>query len=97
MIGRRAVVGLALLCALAFSAIAASSALAVEETTAYTCVETPGDFSDAHCKSGPPGKFSHVEITPETTTEIEFSNKELGASTKEELSSTLEVTTGELK
>lgn len=49
MTGRRAVIGLSLLCALAFTAFAAPSAQA--GTTAFTCVKDGGakDFTEAHC------------------------------------------------
>jgi hypothetical protein len=71
MNGRRAVIGLSLLCALLFSAFAAQSASATVGTTAFTCVKGGGseDFADAHCdepKAG--GGFGHVEIGEATTT-----------------------------
>jgi hypothetical protein len=72
MIGRRTVVGLSLLCALLFSAVAASSASAAEETTAFTCVaEEKGNFNDNHCTESNPGagSFSHQEIKVGETTE----------------------------
>ena len=49
MIGRKAVIGLSLLCALVFTAFAAPSAQA--GTTAFTCVKDGGakDFKEAHC------------------------------------------------
>jgi hypothetical protein len=74
MIGRKATVGLALLCALLFSAFAAQSASAVKGTTLNTCSPdaVKKDFADEHCdrEVGPPeGKFGHVKI--EEPTEIE--------------------------
>lgn len=86
MIGRRAIVGLSLLCAFLFCAFAASSASAVG-TTAVTCVEKEGgDFKDAHCgeqvKAGE-GKFAHTEISPGSTTEISLTNEKTLNSTKE--------------
>jgi hypothetical protein len=71
MTGRRAVIGLSLLCALAFSAIAATGASAENKTgTAFTCVPTEGGvgFSKEHCSAGDAvasgAKFKHVEIPP---------------------------------
>jgi hypothetical protein len=85
MIGRKAMVGLSLLCALLFCALAASSALATG-TTAVTCVETKGgDFTDAHCgnqvKAGE-GKFAHTEIKKEEKTEISLTNAQTMSETK---------------
>ncbi|HEX5610844.1 MAG TPA: hypothetical protein VFX45_12225 [Solirubrobacterales bacterium] len=84
MNGRRAIVGLCMLCALLVSAFAAQSASAVG-TTAYTCKETgkgPG-FSDAHCKTASEaGPFQHVAITLNQTTELSGSNETTGG-TKE--------------
>ncbi len=66
MIGRRAVVGLSLACALlacAFVAQSASAAVATN-TTAFTCTENGGakDFTDAHCDSKGAGKFGHTVL-----------------------------------
>jgi hypothetical protein len=81
MIGRRAVVGLALLSALPCCAIAAQSALAAaaQNTTAVTCVKNGGkkDFSDAHCDSKVAegaGEFGHVEIEKNIATNISITN-----------------------
>lgn len=81
MTGRRAAVGLVLLCAFAFSAIAAQSASAepAKNTTAFTCVENGGqkDFEDAHCDKkviAGQGKFGHVPIPLNQTTEITVTN-----------------------
>jgi len=74
--GRRAVIGLAFLCALTLSAAAAPNAGAVvaNGTTAYTCRAEPKPtdksvgFSDEHCTVAATGtnvKFVHKEI-PET-------------------------------
>lgn len=99
MIGRRAVLGLSLLSALLFCAFAAQSASAqkAENTTAFTCVEGGGakDFSDAHCdkKVGAgEGKFGHVAIANDTTTEIEITNEKMGAATNEKTSQLLKAT-----
>ena len=87
MIGRRTVVGLSLLCALLFSVIAVQSASAAKaiNTTAFTCVEGgTKDFSDAHCDTkvpAPTGKFGHVEIANNTTTEVTMTNDVTGKST----------------
>jgi hypothetical protein len=96
MTGRRAIVGLSLLCALAFCAFAAPSASAAG-TTAVTCVETPkGEgFSDAHCDNAVSegATFKHEAIPANTTTEIELTNEKTTADTKGAVSSLL---TGEL-
>jgi hypothetical protein len=81
MTGRRTVLGLALLCALAFSALAAQSANAATlGTTVYTCKKNPvsgtlvGEkFKAAHCKeadTSPTGEWRHVEVPANTTTEL---------------------------
>jgi hypothetical protein len=78
MIGRRTVVGLSLLCALMFSAIAVQSASAAKaiNTTAFTCVaKAGGGFADAHCDSGVGGNFGHEPIAVGTTTETEATNE----------------------
>jgi hypothetical protein len=82
MIGRRAVVGLSLLSALVFFAFSASSALAVNGTTAFTCVKSPAvlpGFKDEHCKEAAikaeEVKFKHEEIKQDLTTSIHFTNK----------------------
>jgi hypothetical protein len=70
MIGRQAVLGLALLSALAAFGFTAQSAFAAtaKNTTPVTCVEGGGeiDFSDAHCGETTgegSGKFGHVALT----------------------------------
>jgi hypothetical protein len=84
MIGRKAIVGLSLLCALALCAFAAPGASAIG-TTAFTCVEGQGekDFSDAHCdnqvKAGE-GKFGHVKVEGKET-ELTFSNEKTASET----------------
>jgi hypothetical protein len=85
MIGHRAVIGLSLLSALLFSAIAAQSALAIvakesNNTTAFTCVKEAtktGDFKDAHCDETHPtseGEYEHELIPLDTTTSVETTN-----------------------
>jgi hypothetical protein len=87
MIGRRAAVGLSLLCALVFCAFSASSALAVNGTTAFTCEPNVGSgpgFDDAHCKTPNPTthKFVHKEIEQGLTTSIHLTNNVTGAETE---------------
>ncbi len=84
MIGRRATAGLALLCALLFSAFAVQSASAqvgkaATNTTAFTCVKGGGnlDFKDAHCDEFvgvEKGEYGH-ELIPAGTTAIEVTNE----------------------
>jgi hypothetical protein len=76
MMGRRAVAGLALLCALLFSAFAAQSASAIKGTTAFTCAPAEkGAFNDAHCKEAlAGGKFAHVAIEQGKTTFFHATN-----------------------
>ncbi|HEX6666677.1 MAG TPA: hypothetical protein VF081_08795 [Solirubrobacterales bacterium] len=76
--------GLLVLCALSLSAFAAQSASAITGTTAFTCKETgAGDFTKAHCKAADAGagKFSHVVIPQNTTTEITGTNEKTGSET----------------
>jgi hypothetical protein len=80
MIGRRAVIGLSLLSALLFCALAASSASAsvAVNTTSVTCVKGKGDFSDVHCNNkvaSGTGEFSHVAIPVGEKTALEGHNK----------------------
>ena len=82
---RRTIFGLCMLCALAFSAIAAQGASAAGQT-AFTCVENAGekDFTKAHCApadfvgSGK-GTFGHVAFTG--TTHARLSNEKTNATT----------------
>lgn len=84
MNGRKAIVGLSLLCTLAFCAMAAPSASAAG-TTAFTCVKVEkGSFADAHCdKSQAGGSYEHQEIKVGEKTEFELTNKEVKNETKE--------------
>ncbi len=87
MNGRRAVIGLSLLCALLFSAFAVQSASATVGTTAFTCVKDKGneDFADAHCDEGigaGNGDYGHVAIGEEETT-VEVSNTKTANKTTE--------------
>jgi hypothetical protein len=90
MIGRRAALGLITVSVLALCAIAAQSASAVpaKNTTAFTCVEGGGqkDFEDAHCDkkvAAGQGKFGHVLIPLNETTEITVSNAKTKNATTE--------------
>ena len=79
MFARKAVVGLALLCALLFSAFAAQSASAIKGTTMFTCAKvekgTVG-FSDEHCKEAVStgAKFKHDSIEQGLTTKFHATN-----------------------
>jgi hypothetical protein len=87
MNGRRAVIGLCMLCALFVSAIAAQGASA-KGTTAFTCAPaegTPVGFSKEHCKRADAvstgAKFKHVEIANGTTTELSGTNAKTNSET----------------
>jgi hypothetical protein len=98
MHGRRAIVGLCMLCALLVSAFAAQSASAVTKgTTLFTCVaaqvpgpETTKGFSDAHCKVPTENKagqlsnvkFEHLEVPQDEKTHFTYSNKNVGPKTE---------------
>jgi hypothetical protein len=89
MIGRKATVGLALLCALLFSALAVQGASAAG-TTAYTCVKVPvGEFGDPHCDNGPSGEYEHELIPVEKTTEVTSHNQKTKNETKESTTAVL--------
>jgi hypothetical protein len=78
MNGRRAIVGLCMLCALMVSAFAAQSASAVTKgTTAVTCVKGGGILRGQHClnSGSASAEYRHVEFAEETTTELEISSK----------------------
>jgi len=93
MTGRKAAVGLALLCALAFSAIAAGNASAGQ--TAFTCVKESGTkgFKDEHCKEptevASEVKFVHKEIAPKTATGFVSTNDTTGTTDNAVLTATL--------
>lgn len=83
MTGRRAAVGLCMLCALAFSTAAAQSASAVG-TTAYTCqgvnhAPNTAGFLFSHCKGADAvsteARYEHVSIPSNTTTEFIASDR----------------------
>jgi len=86
----RTAVGLSLLCALVFCALAAQSASAAEgtNTTAYECVEGGGakDFSDAHCDNqvtAGTGKFGHKVLPLSETINISVTNEKTKNNTTE--------------
>ncbi len=96
MIGRRATVGLALLSALVFCAVAAQSSLAAKavNTTAFTCVLEGGnaDFADAHCNEfvgTEKGKYGHVAVTVGETKSLDATNQKVKNNTTENGSITL--------
>jgi hypothetical protein len=61
MTGRRAIIGLSLICALAFAAFGAANASALG-TTQFTCKPGTGaGFSEAHCTSAVPSGASFVQ------------------------------------
>jgi hypothetical protein len=104
MIGRRAVIGLSLLCALAFSAIAVASASAeTKTTTAFTCVKAEGGkgFSKEHCAAADAvnekAAFKHEEIKPGSWTTIEATNDKTGPETSTSTNAVLNATIGGLK
>ncbi|HEV7562223.1 MAG TPA: hypothetical protein VGO24_01860 [Solirubrobacterales bacterium] len=96
MTGRRAIISLCALCALAFCAAAAQTAAgATLGTTAFTCKKLgkPQDFTKAHCKgadlSPGNGEYGHVAIPENTTTEVYATNAATGANTETSVLTTL--------
>ncbi|HET7444122.1 MAG TPA: hypothetical protein VFJ57_05630 [Solirubrobacterales bacterium] len=76
---RRATIVVCALCAFAFSAIAAQSALGVTKgTTAFTCkkVGIGGTFTKPHCRTTDvgAGEYAHLPVPEGTTTEITGTN-----------------------
>ncbi len=67
---RKAVLGIAVLCVAAFSAISAASASA--GVTAFTCVKSGSVFNNPHCVPGGSGPFeySHASFANGTTTHL---------------------------
>jgi hypothetical protein len=84
MIGRRSAIGLALLFAFSFCALAAQSAVAqvgtkAVNTTAVTCIKGGGaeDFEDPHCDKFVgvgSGEYGHVAVANDETRELEVTN-----------------------
>jgi hypothetical protein len=67
-----------MVCALAFSAIAASGAAGSKGTTAFTCAEgTEGSFTDSHCRTSGKGNYKHVTIPQNTKTEVKITNENI--------------------
>jgi FlaG/FlaF family flagellin (archaellin) len=106
MIGRRAVIGVSLLCALLAGAFGAPSAMAeTKTTTAFTCVkkaEPAGEgFSREHCAAadavGSLAKFEHVEIAPGKWTAFDATNEQTATETKASTDAVLTATIGGLK
>jgi hypothetical protein len=104
MIGRRAVISLSLLCALAFSAIVVASASAeTRTTTAFTCVKAEGGagFSKEHCAAADAvasaAKFKHQEITPNVWTAVQATNEKTGSETTASTNDVMTATIGGLK
>lgn len=102
MTGRKAIVGLSLLCALFFCAFAAPSALGAKlNTTAVTCkpVEKGAQFSDEHCTKGGEGKgFAHEVIAPfPPETELIGTNEKTGGETKSTTSAVLRFEASEVE
>ena len=80
MIGRKTIIGLALVCALALGALAAQGASAAGNgQTIFECASGGEGFSDAHCDNTGTG-FHHAAF-PETSTEITLSNEKTKEST----------------
>jgi hypothetical protein len=79
MNGRRAIVGLCMLCVLLVSAFTGQSAGAAG-TTAFTCVKGGGvnpTYNTAHCRpTDGAGEWSHKSIANGTTTELTGNNKD---------------------
>ncbi len=103
MIGRRAVIGLSLLCALLFSAFAAQSASAIKpthslNTTATTCVKLEPkiqEYTDPHCSDKHPenkGDYAHIKI--ESKTNVAGTNATVTESTKKSEPAVLKGTIG---
>lgn len=96
MIGRKAVIGLALLCALVFGAISAQSAFA-KGTTGSTCIPEAGkgSFSDAHCGLlQTNGGFKSLDTEEKKETLFEGSNAATASETKAAAPAVLKATVG---
>lgn len=100
---RKGTVGLALICALVFCALAAQGASAAEgkNTTAFECVKGGGskDFSDAHCDNNVgagKGEYGHV-VLPKEKVALTISNEKTKNETKEAASTVLKGTIFGLK
>jgi hypothetical protein len=84
MIGRKAMVGLSLVCALLFSAITVQSAAGTAGTniTAFTCAKVAegkeGEFKDAHCNEKIATKDGYEHKVLSGKTEVETTNETTG-------------------
>jgi hypothetical protein len=101
MSGRRAIVGLCMLCALVFSAVAAQGAQAATEgTTAFTCINTgTGTLWGEHCLGSNPGHgetqgWKHVVSPQGEVTHATLTNEKTGLGTVGAVSPELTVTVG---
>jgi hypothetical protein len=95
MTGRRAIVGLCIVSAVAFSACAVQSAGATTKgTTAFTCVEGKGALKGEHCLTTGSGSatFGHVAIAEETTTELIATNAKTASETTAAAAAVLKAT-----
>lgn len=100
MIRRKGIVGLCLLCALAFSAIAAQGASAATKgTTVFTCKKSvagvpPADFVKEHCKAGDIGtkEYGHVAVAENLTTHFTATSANTNPETNGPTNSTLKAT-----
>jgi hypothetical protein len=103
MIGRKALTGLSLLCALVFCAFAAPSAFAATSgTTAFTCVPVAqggtNDYEDAHCDNTKgSGGFGHLALAQNPTGEVTGTNAGTANATTEKTSAILKTTAGGLE
>jgi hypothetical protein len=99
MTGRRAIIGLSLLCAFALSAFAAQGASA--GTTAFTCAKGQGGvgFSDEHCtKAVQTGAtFEHVAIAVDKETKYEATNEKTAEETKKSTPATFKFFLSEIE
>jgi hypothetical protein len=102
MAGHRSVIGIAVLCALALSAVVASGASAAAGR-AFKCVEVSGGkLFGPHClaegdKTNPTAKFGHQEIKNGTATEITATNAKSASETTASSPTTLAVTISGVK
>src|SRR6201999_3646464 len=80
MIGRKSVIGIAVLCALAFSAFAAANASAAQKAVTCSSTAVPKTFGDAHCTGGG-STFGHTTIADNTVTTITGTNAKTASNT----------------
>ncbi|HEX6667315.1 MAG TPA: hypothetical protein VF081_12040 [Solirubrobacterales bacterium] len=96
MNGRRAIVGLCMLCALLVSAFGAQSASAITGTTGFTCVKEGGDkkLRGTHCLTTGIAEqnYGHVAVAQNLTTEGFTTNEKTANNTTESTTGRLKVT-----